>query len=229
MPRKPFPAVTPLSDATNVVQEQEGQEAWSFLLDAEAYILTLPGPQSRVPLIAIRVPTTKQESYDKLIQALFRDGHKCKISGCYDRQSIKLDKIRERFRASEDRIAVDMEVAHIFSESAQDGSKPNFYDTCGDDLDIFQDPIPDRIQFSVDPVAAAAALAKGKVLLLPDPTLLALRAACARVANLSGAAEQADSILRDLEETMVLADDRSMADLLSTRLTMLTPTIPVHW
>lgn len=83
--------------------------------------------------------------------------------------------------------------------------------------------VPSRVRFSVDPSVAAAAKAKDKELKLPDPAPIAIRAACARVANLSGAAEQADQILRDLEDTTVLADDGSMADLLTSRLSMLTP------
>ena len=75
-------------------------------------------------------------------------------------------------------------------------------------------PVPPRVTFSVDPSAADAAKAMNKKLMLPDPVLIAIRAACARVANLSGAAEQADRILRELEDTTVLADDGSMAELL---------------
>jgi hypothetical protein len=51
-----------------------------------------------------------------------------------------------------------------------------------------------------------------KKLVLPDPALIAIRAACARVANLSAAAQQADRILRDLEDIAVLADDGSMVN-----------------
>ena len=65
-------------------------------------------------------------------------------------------------------------------------------------------------------------MAMNKKLTLPDPVLIAVRAACARVANLSGAAEQADRILRDMEDITVLADDGSMAELLSSRLSMST-------
>lgn len=83
--------------------------------------------------------------------------------------------------------------------------------------------VPSRVRFSVDPSVAAAAKAKDKELKLPDPALIAVRATCARVANLSGAAGQADQSLRDLEDTTVLADDGSMADLLTSRLSMLTP------
>ena len=83
-------------------------------------------------------------------------------------------------------------------------------------------PTPSRVTFSVEPSAAAAAEAMNKKLVLPDPVLIATRAAYARVANLSGAAEQADRILRDLEDITVLADDGSMAELLSSRLSTST-------
>jgi hypothetical protein len=46
--------------------------------------------------------------------------------------------------------------------------------------------------------------------LLPDPKLIALRAAVARVANLSGAAEQQDQIMRDVEEISILSSDDSL-------------------
>ena len=61
---------------------------------------------------------------------------------------------------------------------------------------------------------------------LPNPKLLALHAACARVAHMSGAAEAFDELEcdvedetfdeseRDVEETRVLAFDRSSARLL---------------
>lgn len=42
---------------------------------------------------------------------------------------------------------------------------------------------------------------------LPDPRYLALHAACARVAHMSGAAEYIDRIFREMEETGVLAND----------------------
>jgi len=90
-------------------------------------------------------------------------------------------------------------------------------------------PTPSRVTFSVEPSAAAAAEDMNKRLMLPDPVLIAIRAACARVANLSGAAEQADRIFRDLEDITVLADDGSMAELLSSRLSTSTPRfVDVH-
>jgi len=50
---------------------------------------------------------------------------------------------------------------------------------------------------------------------LPDPRYLALHAACARVAHLSGAAEYIDDVNRDIDTTLVLAKDGSSARLLA--------------
>ncbi|KAI0312630.1 hypothetical protein OF83DRAFT_1145133, partial [Amylostereum chailletii] len=49
---------------------------------------------------------------------------------------------------------------------------------------------------------------------LPDPNLLALHAACAKVAHLSGAGEHVDRIFRDIEEIGVLAEDGGSAEVL---------------
>ena len=54
---------------------------------------------------------------------------------------------------------------------------------------------------------------------LPDPRLLALHAACARVAHMSGASEAFDEFERDIEDTRVLALDGSSARLLDHFLT----------
>jgi len=54
---------------------------------------------------------------------------------------------------------------------------------------------------------------------LPDPKLLALHAACARVVRMSGAAEAIDELERDVEETRVLAFDGSSARLLDHLIT----------
>ena len=53
---------------------------------------------------------------------------------------------------------------------------------------------------------------------LPDPRYLALHAACARVAHLSGAGEYIDAFHRDMETTLVLAKDGSSAKLLAEAL-----------
>ena len=53
---------------------------------------------------------------------------------------------------------------------------------------------------------------------LPSRDLIGLRAACARVANISGAAEQFEQIYRDDEDTTVMECDGSMGDFLSSLL-----------
>lgn len=54
---------------------------------------------------------------------------------------------------------------------------------------------------------------------VPNPKLLALHAACARVAHMSGAAEAFDELERDVEVTRVLAFDGSSAHLLDHLMT----------
>ncbi|THH21128.1 hypothetical protein EW146_g321 [Bondarzewia mesenterica] len=57
-------------------------------------------------------------------------------------------------------------------------------------------------------------------LALPDPRIIALHAACAKVANMSGAAEYIDAVDRDLDEMKVLAHDGGSADVLAAALMM---------
>ncbi|KAF8345054.1 hypothetical protein F5887DRAFT_1197645 [Amanita rubescens] len=212
-------------------------------------------------------------------QALLRDGYKCAISGVYDRQScLDIEEVNAARMALDNPKFIGTEVAHIFSESAQDGDKnyaaavfeilelfglgkkaealyggkvnglhnviimatdlhdafesfdlwlepvrgqENTYNVCGKQLSGYLVPIPSYVTFKVEPSAAAAAEAMNKRLMLPDQDLIAIRAACARVANLSGAAEQANQIIRDMEDTTVLTDDGSMAEIFSLRLSML--------
>ena len=49
---------------------------------------------------------------------------------------------------------------------------------------------------------------------LPDPRYLALHAACAKVAHLSGASEYVDTIFRKTEDMKVLASDGSSGEAL---------------
>jgi len=59
-----------------------------------------------------------------LLQALLRDGHRCAISRVYDKQScLDIDEIDAASKALDNPIVIETEVAHIFSESAQDGDK----------------------------------------------------------------------------------------------------------
>ncbi|OCH93821.1 hypothetical protein OBBRIDRAFT_724074, partial [Obba rivulosa] len=54
---------------------------------------------------------------------------------------------------------------------------------------------------------------------IPDRKLLALHSgSCARVFHLSGAAEYVQKVLRDIEETKILASDDGSADLLHNAL-----------
>jgi hypothetical protein len=63
------------------------------------------------------------------------------------------------------------------------------------------------VTFKVDPEVEAPCRVKNKpVPALPSPSLLAIRVAFSRVAHMAGAAEQADQILRDLEETPVITN-----------------------
>ncbi|KAI0760556.1 hypothetical protein C8Q74DRAFT_1451463 [Fomes fomentarius] len=57
---------------------------------------------------------------------------------------------------------------------------------------------------------------------LPDPRYLRLRAACCRVAHLSGAAEYLDEIYRDMDTIQVLAVDGSSAEVLDAALWRVT-------
>ncbi|KAI0315129.1 hypothetical protein OF83DRAFT_1174110 [Amylostereum chailletii] len=71
---------------------------------------------------------------------------------------------------------------------------------------------PDKVTFRTTEHA-------GVILPKPDRKLLALHAACARVSYMSGAAEYIENVLRDMEETSVLANNGGSADLLQNALT----------
>ncbi|KAJ7832318.1 hypothetical protein B0H14DRAFT_2803173 [Mycena olivaceomarginata] len=104
--------------------------------------------------------------------------------------------------------------------------QPHTYDIRTVDPKIFRTRggIPsERVTFQVDPAVVARCLANGKEPpTLPSPALLAIRAACSRVAHMSGAAEQIDQILRDLEEMPVMAWDGGSAELLASRLSQMS-------
>jgi hypothetical protein len=73
----------------------------------------------------------------------------------------------------------------------------------------------EQVTFSVPDDVIHECVAEGnQIPELPDRDLIALHAACARVAYLSGAAEYFDMLERDAEETAVLASDGSSAYLL---------------
>jgi hypothetical protein len=69
-----------------------------------------------------------------------------------------------------------------------------------------QTQVPKKVTFtSPDPIT----------LPVPSPELLALHAACAKVAHLSGAGEQIDKFDRDLDDLRVLAPDGSSSSVLA--------------
>lgn len=72
--------------------------------------------------------------------------------------------------------------------------------------------VPDVVAFSVHPAAGAHGLP------LPDRRLLAIHAACARAAQLSGAAEYMDRWEWDEDVTPHLAEDGSNAHMLVERI-----------
>ncbi len=73
----------------------------------------------------------------------------------------------------------------------------------------------EQVTFTVPDDVIRKCKANGKpVPALPDPDLIGLHAACARVAHLSGAAEYFDRLERDVEDATVLASDGSSAYLL---------------
>ena len=58
----------------------------------------------------------------------------------------------------------------------------------------------------------------------PDARYLALHAACAKVAFMSGAAEHIDMVMRDMEDIKVLAADGSSANVLALALQLCAAT-----
>jgi hypothetical protein len=104
--------------------------------------------------------------------------------------------------------------------------QPNTYNVCAADPTFFTGVTSSprrRVTFKVDPDVEAACRAKNKPIpALPSPSLLTIRAACSRVAHMAGATEQFDQILRDLEETPVMAEDGRTAGLLTSRLLVIS-------
>ncbi|KAJ7584852.1 hypothetical protein C8J56DRAFT_892567 [Mycena floridula] len=91
--------------------------------------------------------------------------------------------------------------------------------TLVDEFFSLTDAPPRQITFQISPkIQEECAALKVPLPELPSRTLLSIRAACSRVANLSGGAEQIEQMMRDLEETTVLSEDGSTAELLTSRL-----------
>ncbi|KAJ7019353.1 hypothetical protein C8F04DRAFT_1147936 [Mycena alexandri] len=131
-------------------------------------------------------------------------------------------------------LTMRMDLHHLFDELEfwleEVIGQENTYDIVSVENRVFRQisPPPARVTFRVDPDVVAACTAKGtKPPKLPSPALLAVRAACSRVAHMSGAAEQYDQILRDLEDTPVMAEDGGSADLLQSRLLQSSRTVHI--
>ncbi|KAJ2917565.1 hypothetical protein MD484_g2853, partial [Candolleomyces efflorescens] len=106
----------------------------------------------------------------------------------------------------------------------------NTYDVVSPNNEVFQMvcPPPARVTVRVDPDVVAACVARNtEPPALPSPSLLAIHAACSRVAHISGAVEQIYEILRDLEDTPVMAEDGGSAHLVS-RLLQWSHTVDVN-
>lgn len=63
---------------------------------------------------------------------------------------------------------------------------------------------------------------------LPSREYFEIHAACCRVANLSGASERIDTILRDMEDILVLSQDGGSAEVLQYALWPLSQEISVY-
>ncbi|EGO29879.1 hypothetical protein SERLADRAFT_445648 [Serpula lacrymans var. lacrymans S7.9] len=85
---------------------------------------------------------------------------------------------------------------------------------------------PRRVKFQLDPEMVADFRKRGlPPPELPDRNLIAIRAACARVAYKSGAAEQINQVARDRDDIMVIAEDGSNADFLSSVLSHISTNV----
>ncbi|KAJ7203008.1 hypothetical protein GGX14DRAFT_369821 [Mycena pura] len=112
----------------------------------------------------------------------------------------------------------------------------NTYTVCSVKDKVFKmtQPLPRRVTFRVDPDFEAACVAKGiPVPALPSPSLLAIRAACSRVAHTVvfhsiDKAIWVDRLLRDLEETPVMAEDGTTAHILASLLRQSSRTVCIE-
>ena len=107
----------------------------------------------------------------------------------------------------------------------------NTYEVCvRPESHVFELAVPPQRQviLSVPDAVIHECKAKEKQIpALPDPDLIALHAACARVAYLSGAAEYFDMLEQDAEDTSVLASDGSSASLLLGLLNLVPATLAI--
>ncbi|KAJ6447525.1 hypothetical protein C8R47DRAFT_1181551 [Mycena vitilis] len=98
------------------------------------------------------------------------------------------------------------------------------YDVVARDPAMFFAQIPSpprRITLRVDPKAIADCIKQGKSLdhlCLPDPQLMAIRAACARVSAMSGAADHMQKLMHDRDDAQTLVDSDDTVYLLDSLL-----------
>ena len=102
--------------------------------------------------------------------------------------------------------------------------QPHTYNVCARNPFFWEMPDSPRKQVKFEIPAEVIADYEARHLplpSLPDPDLIALHAACARVAYLSGAAEHFDRVQEESEDIYVLASDGGSADLLSSLLDLI--------
>ncbi|KAF8964874.1 hypothetical protein BDZ97DRAFT_1904240 [Flammula alnicola] len=162
-------------------------------------------------------------------QALERDGYRCVFSGRLDSRSVDEGRVQE----DDESVTTVTELAHIFDRSTNEGledeKKASYASsalavlsrfgridavrelngaglhrlenvlTLASDLHQMFDKLQLWLERKPDVIVFSGTLPP------PDPRYLALHAACARVAHLSGAGEYIDRILRDIERVGVLA------------------------
>ncbi|CAK5282377.1 unnamed protein product [Mycena citricolor] len=155
----------------------------------------------------MKTPTTPRSARQS---ALMRDGYRCMVTGQYDIHSADV------YPELNDRAVADGEDTY------------NIVSIKGKPLKMGL-PLPSCVTFRIDPdVVASCKRNQTNPPALPSPSLLAIRAACSRVAHLSGAAEQVDQILRDLEDRPVMAEDGGSAHLLESRLLQLSRAVSIE-
>ncbi|KAF8575615.1 hypothetical protein K439DRAFT_1369508 [Ramaria rubella] len=103
---------------------------------------------------------------------------------------------------------------YLWFEATVSLNVPNSYHVCSTNPELIEDISSPVIFTSMHPS-----------LPLPDPRYLALHAACAKVAHLSGAGEYVESVYRDMDSAEVLANNGSSADVLETALARKTRTL----
>ncbi|KAJ7230387.1 hypothetical protein GGX14DRAFT_583037 [Mycena pura] len=181
----------------------------------------------------VRIPRTIQEMRTPATLTGARKRHSCVMAIA----ARSLDDTTTHMQKPIPRL-VSTHCAHIFSETAREedyaasatailkmfglteslvgGNVHKFFNILSMQSDLHG--FFDQLEFKRGDVEASYKKAGQPVPELPSRSLLAIRAACSRVAHMSGAAEQIDQILHDLEETSVMAEDGSTADLLTSRL-----------